>query len=150
MTGKVAALGLGDQVVFTGLLDDVRPTLAAGHTAFVLSRSETLSFACREAMAMGLPALVSDAGGLPENVTDGQDGWVVPCANIAALRARLEQILSAPERLAEMGEAALSKSRAYFGMDTFVAGTLAVYHAVLEPGARSQPLPAALTQSPSQ
>lgn len=150
MTGKVAALGLGDQVVFTGLLDDVRPTLAAGHTAFVLSRSETLSFACREAMAMGLPALVSDAGGLPENVTDGQDGWVVPCANIAALRARLEQILSAPERLAEMGEAALSKSRAYFGMDTFVAGTLAVYHAVLEQGVRPQPLPAALTQSPTQ
>lgn len=149
MTRKVESLGLSDQVVFTGLLDDVRSTLAAGHAAFVLSRRETLSFACREAMALGLPVLVSDAGGLPENVNDGLDGWVVPCANISALRARLEQILSAPERLAEMGEAALSKSRACFSLDTFVAGTLAVYKAALD-AAAPESLQAALTQSPSQ
>lgn len=149
MTSRVASLGLTDQVVFTGLLDDVRSTLVAGHAAFVLSRRETLSFACREAMAMGLPVLVSDAGGLPENVTDGLDGWVVPCANIAALRARLEQILSAPDRLAEMGGAALSKSRAHFGLDTFVAGTLAVYQAALEAGVPSKTRQAALIQSPA-
>uniref|UniRef100_UPI003FA4C4E0 glycosyltransferase family 4 protein n=1 Tax=Cupriavidus necator TaxID=106590 RepID=UPI003FA4C4E0 len=149
MTRKVESLGLSHQVVFAGLLDDVRSTLAAGHAAFVLSRRETLSFACREAMAMGLPVLVSDAGGLPENVTDGLDGWVVPCANIAALRARLEQILSAPERLAEMGEAARSKSRARFSLNTFVAGTLAVYKAALDEEA-PQPPQAVLTESPSQ
>jgi glycosyltransferase involved in cell wall biosynthesis len=150
MIEKVAALGLSDQVIFTGLLDDVRPALAAGHAAFVLSRSETLSFACREAMAMGLPVLVTNAGGLPENVTHGQDGWVVPCADIAALKLQLEQILTVPERLVEMGEAACSKSQAYFGMDTFVAGTLAVYQAVIERGAPPQSLPATLKQSPSR
>jgi glycosyltransferase involved in cell wall biosynthesis len=150
MIEKVAALGLSDQVIFTGLLDDVRPALAAGHAAFVLSRTETLSFACREAMAMGLPVLVTNAGGLPENVTHGQDGWVVPCANIAALKLQLEQILTAPERLEQMGEAAWSKSQAYFGMDTFVAGTLAVYQAVIERGAPPQPLHATLKQSPSR
>ena len=150
MTARVAALGLTDQVVFTGLLDDVRCALGAGHAAFVLSRSETLSFACREAMAMGLPVLVSDAGGLPENVTDGQDGWVVPCADVAALKLQLQQILAAPERLAAMGRAAAAKSQACFGLDAFVAGTLAVYQAALDCGARSQALPAALTRSPSQ
>ncbi|WP_171516116.1 glycosyltransferase [Cupriavidus necator] len=150
MTSKVAALGLTDQVVFTGLLDDVRPALAAGHAAFVLSRSETLSFACREAMAMGLPVLVSDAGGLPENVTDGQDGWVVPRADIAALKARLEQILATPGQLGEMGQAALAKSATCFGMDRFVAATLGVYQAALARGARFHVLPAAPRRSLGQ
>lgn len=150
MTHKVASLGLSGQVVFTGLLDDVRSTLAAAHAAFVLSRRETLSFACREAMAMGLPVLVSDAGGLPENVTDGQDGWVVPRADIAALRARLEEILLAPDRLANMGLAALSKSRAHFGLDTFVAATLGVYETTLAAQASPEPLHVALTQASGQ
>lgn len=131
MTEKVESLGLTRQVVFTGLLDDVRPVLAASHAAFVLSHRETLSFACREAMAMGLPALVSDAGGLPENVTDGIDGWVVPRANVAALTAKLEKILSTPDELADMGCVALAKSRASFGLDTCVASTLAVYLSTL-------------------
>ncbi|WP_198052949.1 glycosyltransferase family 4 protein [Cupriavidus taiwanensis] len=147
MTAKVAELGLSEQVLFTGLLDDVRPVLAAGHAAFVLSRSETLSFACREAMAMGLPVLVSDAGGLPENVTDGQDGWVMPCADVGALGRRLAQILAAPDRLVAMGEAARVKSEACFGMAAFIAGTLAVYQAVLEPDTSPRPLPAALAET---
>ncbi|NUT16640.1 MAG: glycosyltransferase family 4 protein [Cupriavidus sp.] len=131
MVDKVASLGLSGQVVFTGLMDDVRTALAAAHVAFVLSRRETLSFACREAMAMGLPVLVSDAGGLPENVTHGEDGWVVPRANVAALRTCLEEILLAPERLAGMGLAALAKSRSHFGLDSFVAATLDVYEAAI-------------------
>ncbi|WP_354686586.1 glycosyltransferase family 4 protein [Cupriavidus necator] len=147
MVSKVESLGLSGHVVFTGLLDDVRPTLAAGNVAFVLSRRETLSFACREAMAMGLPVLVSDAGGLPENVTDGIDGWVVPRADVAALRARLESILSEPDQLIGMGSAALAKSQAHFGLDAFVAGTMAVYRATLDAEVTPEPLQTALTKS---
>jgi len=131
MISRVESLGLAGQVLFTGLLDDVRSALAAAHAAFVLSRRETLSFACREAMAMGLPVLVSDAGGLPENIIDGTDGWVVPRADVAALKVTLEEILSAPHTLADMGRAALAKSRARFGLEAFVASTLAVYHSTL-------------------
>ena len=81
----VESLGMQDRATFVGLLDDVRPFLAALDLGFVLSsRLETISFACREMMAMGLPVVVSDVGGLPENVEDGVDGWVVPaCAPTA-------------------------------------------------------------------
>ena len=72
----VESLGMQDRATFVGLLDDVRPFLAALDLGFVLSsRLETISFACREMMAMGLPVVVSDVGGLPENVEDGVDGW---------------------------------------------------------------------------
>src|SRR5690606_13017771 len=75
---RVRAAGMQDQVVFPGLLDDVRDALACCHAGFVLSYREALSYACREVMSLGLPALVSNAGGLPENVRDGHDGWIVP------------------------------------------------------------------------
>lgn len=146
MVRKVESLGLANQVLFTGLLDDVRPALAAADAAFVLSRTETLSFACREAMAMGLPVLVSDAGGLPENVRDGIDGWITPSANIAQLKAKVEQILSSPLRSTHMGRAAAEKSRKTFGLDTFVEQTLAVYGSVI----RTRPLPESLEPSLSQ
>src|SRR5690606_31393217 len=76
---EVAACGLAGQVSYAGRLEDVRPMLAALDAGFVLSyRVETISFACREMMAMGKPVIVTRHAGLPENVTDGVDGWIVP------------------------------------------------------------------------
>ena len=70
------------------------------------SRLETISFACREMMAMGLPVVVSDVGGLPENVEDGVDGWVVPACAPTAVSEVLREALREPEALEVMGEAA--------------------------------------------
>jgi glycosyltransferase involved in cell wall biosynthesis len=128
---RVRELGMQDQVVFPGLLDDVRPALAACDIGFVLSYREALSFACREVMAMGLPALVTSAGGLPENVADGSDGWIVPVRDPAAISQVLRNILADPGRVAAMGAAARQKSEREFGLERFVAATLAVYQAAL-------------------
>ena len=100
---RVRELGMIDQVRFPGLLDDVRASLASCHAGFVLSYREALSFACREIMGLGLPALVSDAGGLPENVTDGVDGWIVPVRDVPAMTARLRLMLDQPEMVRQMG-----------------------------------------------
>lgn len=128
---RVRELGLQDQVVFPGLLDDVRPALAACDVGFVLSYREALSFACREVMSLGLPALVSDAGGLPENVTNGHDGWIVPVRDPDAIAAVLRAILADPGRVGAMGAAAREKSLKDFNLARFVASTLNVYQAAL-------------------
>lgn len=81
----VSAAGLAEQVFFVGPRADVRPFIAALDVGFVLSwRVETISFACREMMAMGVPVIVSDHGGLPENITSGEHGWIVERRNLAA------------------------------------------------------------------
>lgn len=129
---RVRELGLQDQVVFPGLMDDVRPALAACDVGFVLSYREALSFACREVMSLGLPALVSNAGGLPENVADGRDGWVVPVKDPQAIARVLRGMLADPGRIAAMGAAAREKSHREFGLARFVAGTLAVYRDALD------------------
>ena len=106
----VESLGMQDRVIFVGLLDDVRPFLAALDLGFVLSsRVETISFACREMMAMGLPVVVTDVAGLPENVEDGVDGWIVPACAPAAVSEVLREALREPEALAVMSEAARAR-----------------------------------------
>ncbi|ARP90122.1 transferase [Bordetella genomosp. 9] len=128
---RVRELGLQDQVVFPGLLDDVRPALAACDVGFVLSYREALSFACREVMSLGLPALVSDAGGLPENVRDGHDGWIVPVRSPQAIAGVLRGMLADPGRIAAMGAAARERSLHEFNLSRFVSATLAVYRQAL-------------------
>jgi glycosyltransferase involved in cell wall biosynthesis len=128
---RVRALGMSSKVVFPGLLDDVRPALAACDIGFVLSHREALSFACREQMAMGLPELVSDSGGLPENVTHGVDGWIVPVRNPQAVAQVLAAILADRSRVSVMGHAARQKATREFTLARFAADTCAVYRRTL-------------------
>lgn len=129
---RIDALGLAAQVHFTGRLDDVRPMVAALDAGFVLSWDvETISFACREMMAMGKPVLVSDYAGLPENIHAGEDGWIVPARNREAMAAALSEMLDDRAALPAMGEAARAHAEAEFGMDRFVSATEAVYAALV-------------------
>lgn len=128
---RVRELGMIEQVRFPGLLDDVRAALASCHAGFVLSYREALSFACREIMGLGLPALVTNAGGLPENVTDGVDGWVVPVRDVAAMTARLRVMLDAPERVRKMGANARETAVRDFNLARFAQATVDVYQRAL-------------------
>ncbi|CAM4224306.1 glycosyltransferase [Bordetella muralis] len=125
---KVEQLGMTDHVIFAGLLDDVRPFIAALDIGFVLSSEiETISFACREMMAMGIPVIVSDAGGLAENIDPQRDGWIVPAQKPTAVAGVIENVLKDRAVLAPMRQAAREKAVSEFSLDSFVAGTQAVY-----------------------
>lgn len=128
MLGQVAGLGMQDQVVFTGLLDNVAPVLAALDVGFVMSsRLETISFACREMMAAGKPVIVTRVGGLPENVTEGRNGWVVPPESPASVARTLGDILANRGVLHAMGVDARSTALKEFSLATFVGNTERVY-----------------------
>lgn len=124
---RVQAMDMQSQVLFPGLLEDVRTVLGAADIGFVLSYHEALSFACRESMAMGLPMLVSDAGGLPENVDHGKDGWIVQAKNPAAIQQVLWGVLGDDACLADMSVAARQRAEAHFGLATFAKATLSAY-----------------------
>jgi glycosyltransferase involved in cell wall biosynthesis len=94
-----------------GLDVEVRPgdPVPAYHRAelFVLpSLEDGFGFVAAEAMACGLPVVVTDQCGAAEWVRPGETGWVVPAGCAAALAAALEQALAARDRLADMGRAA--------------------------------------------
>ena len=125
---QVAELGMLDQVVFAGLLDDVQPFLAALDVGFVLSsRLETISFACREMMAAGKPVIVTQMGGLTENVTEGRNGWIVPPGSADAVAGTLSEILKNRGVLDAMGVDARGTALKEFSLATFVGKTERVY-----------------------
>jgi glycosyltransferase involved in cell wall biosynthesis len=98
-------LQLGDAVEFHGFMDaeDKVDHLKRAHLFALLSRSEGLPVAVLEAMACGLPVIVSDGCHLPE--VDGRAGVVVsgdPCDTSAAIAS----LLGDPERLARLGQGA--------------------------------------------
>jgi glycosyltransferase involved in cell wall biosynthesis len=129
---RIAELGLADQVHLPGLLADVRPAMAAIDAGFVLSWDvETISFACREMMAMGKPVLVSDYAGLPENIRPQVDGWCVPPRDPAAMARLLQQLLQQRDALPAMGAAARRHAEEAFGLSRFVDSTEAAYAALL-------------------
>lgn len=128
---RVAELGVQDLVVFPGLVDDVRPVLGACDVGFVLSYREALSYACREVMALGLPALITDVGGLPENVTAGENGWIVPPRSPAHIQSVLQSLLQETDLIDRAGRAARLTAEQQFGLDDFVQATCAVYQQVL-------------------
>jgi L-malate glycosyltransferase len=129
---RIAALGLSQQVHFAGMLSDVRPAIASIDAGFVLSYAvETISFACREMMAMAKPVLVSDYAGLPENITPGVDGWITRTRDIEAIAQALSTLLIERDRLPAMGAAARAKAEREFGLETFVDATEAVYRDLL-------------------
>lgn len=81
----------------------VLPTLADCH-----------SIASLEAMAMGLPALISDVGANREVVEDGHTGWLVPPADGQALTERLSDAVRDAARLRAFGAAGLARVRSHF------------------------------------
>jgi glycosyltransferase involved in cell wall biosynthesis len=114
----VADAGL-DNVRFVGFEPRPRDFLAGLHLYLQPSWSEGLCIAAHEAMQAGLPTLVSAAGELPYSVRDGVTGIVVPPGDPAALADALASLLSHPERLAAMGEAARARLLQRFGAEAF-------------------------------
>jgi len=81
--------------IFSGLVEDVRPYVAIADVGFVLSyKVETISYACREMMSMGKPVIVSNFSGLPENINNGINGWIVDAQNIRELRNKILEIIN--------------------------------------------------------
>ncbi|UPG94767.1 glycosyltransferase [Luteibacter aegosomatissinici] len=129
---RIDALGVAHLIHFTGRLDDVRPMVASLDAGFVLSWDvETISFACREMMAMGKPVLVTDYAGLPENIRSGTDGWVVPVRDKAAMGEALRALWASRDGLAGMGHAARDHAETAFGLEHFVDATEKAYAGLL-------------------
>lgn len=130
---EVTRLGMQSQVYFPGLIDDVRPLIGACDVGFVLSYYEALSFACRELMALGLPVLVTRVGGLPENLIDGENGWIVEARDVSGMSGVLRQIAAQPELLRRFGTAARQHAERWFNLSDFAAQTLAIYQQCCAP-----------------
>ena len=101
-------LGLTDTVQFLGFNDDPAAFLANLDIFLLSSVSEGFSIATIQAMAAGLPVLVTKSGGPQEIVSHGETGWMVEANNPTAIADGLSLLASDNElasRLAAQGKA---------------------------------------------
>ncbi|MGC5019689.1 glycosyltransferase family 4 protein [Micromonospora sp. DT47] len=82
-------VGQDPSITWLGWQPDLRPYLTAADVGVVPSLSEGSNGVVREALAMGVPSIVSDAGGLPEAV-DASVGWIFPRGDVGALISALD------------------------------------------------------------
>ena len=103
-------LGLGDHLQLLGQRDDVL-RLMAGSDVFVLSsRQEGLPVTLMEATTIGMPIVATSVGGVPQVVTDGVEGLLVPPEDPASMADALQRVIGDPELRARCGRASREKS----------------------------------------
>jgi glycosyltransferase involved in cell wall biosynthesis len=128
LVAEAEALGVRDRIHLLGYRDDVKEWLGAMDVFAMPSLSEGLPLSLLEAMAAGVPPVVTDVGGMPEVVQDGETGFVVPPGNVATLADRISFLLGNPPLAAKMGVAAQDRIFEQFTVDRMAAEYRAVYH----------------------
>lgn len=97
----------GTDTVFMGMLtgESLSRAYAAGDVFVMPSESETLGFVVLEAMASQVPPVGAAAGGIPNLIKDGQNGYLFEPGNVEEFTNKVRQLLSDNEMRRRMGEA---------------------------------------------
>lgn len=130
----VADLGMALRVLFRGRLSD--DELHAWYEAATLFVHPTLyegsAIVALEAMAHRRAVVATLAGGLPDKVRAGRNGWLVRPGDSAGLAAALRDALADPDRLNRMGVEGRAIVEGEFSWRSVTRRLLAVYDDVLE------------------
>ena len=116
-----------EQIVFTGRREDVAAITGEIDVAVLPSLREAQGISILEAMARRKPVVASAVGGIPEVLTNGLDGLLVPPADPAALAEACIRLSCSPELRARMGEAGRATVEARFSLDAMVRRIEAIY-----------------------
>jgi glycosyltransferase involved in cell wall biosynthesis len=118
-------------VVFVGESGNVPELLALMRVSVLASLTESFPNAVLEAMACALPVVATNVGGVPELVTDGETGYLVPTENPDALADRILKILDNPGLASGMGNLARKRAVEKFSCDKLIENVEALYAQVL-------------------
>lgn len=131
-----SALGISGAVQFLGHLDAaaLEQALAAAWVQAVPSRwEEPFGLVAAEAMMRGTAVVVSDAGGLTEQVVEGETGYRVPPGDPLALAGALAPILADRDHAERLGAQGRRHALAHFTFDTYMNRVLEILEEVRPP-----------------
>ena len=89
--------------------DDVFSEIAKNDVLLMPSLAEGTPYAMIESMACGRPAMGTPVGGIPELITDGENGWLARTIDVSDIAAALEQTWEDREQWANMGKLAAAR-----------------------------------------
>ena len=122
-------LGMRDHLHLLGWITgaDKARELSRASVYALPSYNEGLPMSLLEAMAHGLPVVATPVGGIPEAITDGVEGFLIPPGDVEALKLRLQQLCENPAMAARMGAAARQKAIKCFSAAALVPKLEKIY-----------------------
>jgi len=134
LRAQVAALPAQarERVIFTGRREDISAVTGDLDIAVLPSLREAQGISILEAMARRRPVVASAVGGVPEVVTDGLDGLLVPPADPDALADAIVRLALSPALRRELGEAGYRTVAERFSIDAQVRRIEEIYDEELQ------------------
>jgi N-acetyl-alpha-D-glucosaminyl L-malate synthase BshA len=130
-------LGVEHDVTFLGKQDHVERLIPKAHVLLLPSELESFGLAALEGMACGVPPIATDAGGIPELITHGVDGFLAPVGDIHAQSQHVIELLSDDSLHARMAAAARKSAVERFASTAIIPQYEQHYRDVLQPHARA-------------
>jgi N-acetyl-alpha-D-glucosaminyl L-malate synthase BshA len=124
-------LGIADDVHYLGVQEEMEEVMAMADTLILPSEHESFGLVALEAMSCGIPVVVSDRGGLPEVVREGETGFLRDPHDVPAFAEAVIRILSEPGLSERMGEAARKMTRERYCIRRVIGDYLDLYEELL-------------------
>jgi L-malate glycosyltransferase len=124
-------LGVHRNATFLGKQDHVERLIPKAHVLLLPSELEAFGLAALEAMACGVVPVATRAGGVPELITDGVDGFVETVGDTNAQAARVVQLLTDDALFRRMCSAARNSAETRFGTSAVIPQYESYYRQVL-------------------
>jgi len=120
-------LRIPDRVKFLGIRDDVPDLMRAADVFALTSLSEAASLTLLEAMASGLPSVVTAVGGNPEIVRHEREGLLIPRGDADACAAAFRRLFADPALAERLGSAARERAVERYRLSRTVDEYFALY-----------------------
>lgn len=122
---------LGGKIYFAGFRRDLERILPCLDMVVHPATMEGLGVALLQAAAAGVPILATKAGGIPEIVKHGQNGYLLPVGDVDGIAEAVISLLKDPAKTMSFGQAGREMVISRFSVDAMVGGNLRVYTQVL-------------------
>jgi glycosyltransferase involved in cell wall biosynthesis len=129
---KVDALGLRESVRFTGWRHNLADLYSSIDAAVLSSRNEGTPVSLIEAMAAGRPVVATGVGGVPDVVTDGVTGLLVPSGAPDQLAVALRRVVDDPDLCGRIGAQAREAVRRRYSSERLVTDMWHLYTDILD------------------
>ena len=121
------SLGISDRLRFLGIRSDIPVLLRAADAFALTSVSEAASLTLLEAMATGLPVVVSAVGGNTEIVRDGLDGYHFPRGNAAECAKAIGRVFADPANADRLGRSGRARTHERYRLDDTIDAYRSLY-----------------------
>jgi glycosyltransferase involved in cell wall biosynthesis len=139
LEARAVRLGVERRVAFRGMSSQVVDVLRAADAFLLSSHGEGMSNALLEAMACGLPCLVSrSVGGAPELLDEGR-GMLLAEGDVAAWVQAIQRLMDEPALRAALGRAAVEFVRERLSLEAGADRLVRAYATIAAPPARPVP-----------